>query len=226
MRAPRASTSPARLARLAFRVSRAGPPRSSPRRSPFILSLPFCSRCSVLCPVCLVSPYRARSASPTHQGSRTSSGSSSEPPLGRRRTDLLRSFVSDRPTNEGDKLTQRRFRRLYTAYSLTRIKCIINSSRTDSRRSADSIRSGTIFVVSSYTLSFFLRRRAARCTRTETLPFFEGQGGESEGHWGMANFDDDVADLEVVIAFVQKEYGYRIHLSMSHSQLVSPRFLR
>ncbi|SGY40497.1 BQ5605_C003g02386 [Microbotryum silenes-dioicae] len=44
------------------------------------------------------------------------------------------------------------------------------------------------------------------------------QGGESEGRWGMANFGDDADDLAVVIAYLEKEYAYRIHLIAAHSR--------
>ncbi|ORY78426.1 Alpha/Beta hydrolase protein [Leucosporidium creatinivorum] len=45
-----------------------------------------------------------------------------------------------------------------------------------------------------------------------------GQGGESEGKWGMMNLDDDIVDLKVVIAYLEEEWGYRIHLIIAHSR--------
>lgn len=45
-----------------------------------------------------------------------------------------------------------------------------------------------------------------------------GQGGESQGHWGMMNLDDDVVDLQVVLDYLTTEYGYRIHLIVAHSR--------
>lgn len=44
-----------------------------------------------------------------------------------------------------------------------------------------------------------------------------GQGGESEGLFGNANFDDDVVDLERVIEYLKIEYGYKVHISTSLS---------
>ncbi|KAK4053669.1 hypothetical protein OIV83_001325 [Microbotryomycetes sp. JL201] len=44
-----------------------------------------------------------------------------------------------------------------------------------------------------------------------------GQGGESEGAWGMMNIDDDVRDLQRVIEYLGQE-GYRIHLLVAHSR--------
>lgn len=29
----------------------------------------------------------------------------------------------------------------------------------------------------------------------------------------MMNLDDDIADLQVVVAYLQQEWGYKIHLS-------------
>lgn len=59
------------------------------------------------------------------------------------------------------------------------------------------------------------RLLAQRLLDERGLPSFRydlrGQGGESEGNWDMANFDDDVQDLERVIAWL-KEQGYHIHL--------------
>lgn len=42
-----------------------------------------------------------------------------------------------------------------------------------------------------------------------------GQGGETEGKFAMANFDDDVRDLERVIDYLREEHGYVIHVRKS-----------
>lgn len=42
-----------------------------------------------------------------------------------------------------------------------------------------------------------------------------GQGGETEGKFDMANFDDDVRDLETVIAYLREEFGYSIKVRKS-----------
>lgn len=50
-----------------------------------------------------------------------------------------------------------------------------------------------------------------------------GQGGETEGKFDMANFDDDVDDLERVIEYLREEFGYLIHV---RTYLVSYRAMR
>lgn len=41
---------------------------------------------------------------------------------------------------------------------------------------------------------------------------------ESGGTWKFAGFEDDVVDLEVVVAYLKKEYGYEIALVVGHSR--------
>ncbi|KAL8277657.1 hypothetical protein RQP46_009930 [Phenoliferia psychrophenolica] len=45
-----------------------------------------------------------------------------------------------------------------------------------------------------------------------------GQGGETEGPWDQSNFDDDADDLETVIAYLVKTYGYHVHSLIGHSR--------
>lgn len=39
------------------------------------------------------------------------------------------------------------------------------------------------------------------------------QGGESDGEWGMANFEDDVDDIETVVDAMKIKFGYKVHCS-------------
>ena len=48
---------------------------------------------------------------------------------------------------------------------------------------------------------------------------FWGRGNhETPGTWKFGNFDDDVVDIEVVVAYLRKEYGYVVDMLVGHSR--------
>lgn len=60
------------------------------------------------------------------------------------------------------------------------------------------------------------KRLAQRLQSERKLDSFRydlrGQGGESEGDWEMASFDNDVAELEVVIEWLKTVMGYKVQV--------------
>ncbi|GAA93436.1 uncharacterized protein L969DRAFT_52393 [Mixia osmundae IAM 14324] len=51
--------------------------------------------------------------------------------------------------------------------------------------------------------------------------------GETKGVWNMSNFEEDLVDLDVIVPYLQKTYGYVVKMVVGHSRggVVSLRYI-
>ncbi|KAI1789589.1 ectomycorrhiza-regulated esterase [Ganoderma leucocontextum] len=65
---------------------------------------------------------------------------------------------------------------------------------------------------------YLFQKRLALSLPIDSFRFDFRGNHETPGPWVFAGFSEDVTDLEVVVAYLQKEYGYAVDMLVGHSR--------